>query len=49
LAAARRAGIGAVYLTHGMGHPGTETPTLTFPDFRSFTAHFCPHAPDGHE
>ena len=22
---------GAVYLTHGMGHQGTETPTLTFP------------------
>ena len=49
LAAARRAGIGAVYLTHGMGHQGAETPTLTFPDFRSFTTHFCPPSPDGHE
>ena len=32
-------------ISHGMGHQGAETPTLTFPDFRSFTTHFCPPAP----
>ena len=48
LEAARRAGIAAVYLTHGMGHRGNETPALTFSDFASFTAHFCPAARAGH-
>ena len=40
LEAARRAGIRSIYLESGIGHPGTEKPDLTFPDFAAFARHF---------
>ncbi len=40
LEAARRAGIRSIFLQTGFGHPGRETPSLVFPDFAAFTAHF---------
>ncbi len=40
LEAAHRAGIRSIYLESGFGNPGAETPTLAFPDFASFAAHF---------
>ena len=40
LEAARRAGMRSVFLQSGIGHPGAETPDLTFPDFSTFVHFF---------
>ena len=45
LEAARRAGVRAIFLAGGIGHPGNENPDGTCPDFAAFAARFLP-APD---
>ena len=40
LEAARRAGIPSAFLQNGFGNTGTETPTLSFPDFTAFARAF---------
>lgn len=40
LAAARRAGVRAIFLANGFGNTGTEQADWTFPDFAAFTAYF---------
>jgi phosphoglycolate phosphatase len=44
LEAARRAGVGSIFLDSGFGHPGAEKPDLAFSGFAAFVARFLPGA-----